>query len=166
MVWVVSFSFQGNETGSGETRKCVARNGFVSEVFVVALRLGHLKVAATCALSEESETAGRHPCSTAWHVIAKPEFRSSCTGGASSTPTKSKSQRPYGSICLVLAKSALLTSVNFLSLRMRLGALVPSRWRLPECMRKILPVAVILKRFFAPRWVLSVNLGLDRKSVV
>ena len=53
------------------------RNGFVSEVFVVALRLGHLKVAATYALSEESETAGRHPCSTAWHVIAKPEFRSS-----------------------------------------------------------------------------------------
>jgi len=33
------------------------RNGFVSEVFVVALRLGHLKVAATCALSEESGTA-------------------------------------------------------------------------------------------------------------
>src|SRR5258707_14406441 len=66
---------------------------------------------------------------------------------------------PYGSICLVLAKSALLTSVNFLSLRMRFGALVPSRCRLPECMRKILPVAVILKRFFAPRWVLSFNLG-------
>src|SRR3981189_1104286 len=66
---------------------------------------------------------------------------------------------PYGSICRVLAKSALFTSVNFLSLRIRLGALVPSKWRLPECMRRILPVAVILKRFFAPRWVLSFNLG-------
>src|SRR5258708_14452884 len=66
---------------------------------------------------------------------------------------------PYGSMCVVVGKSALLTRVNFLSLRMRLGALVPSRWRLPECMRKILPVAVILKRFFAPRWVLSFNLG-------
>jgi len=39
VAWVCSFSFQGNETGCGETRKCVARNGFVSEVFVVALRL-------------------------------------------------------------------------------------------------------------------------------
>src|SRR5258706_5122692 len=121
MVWVVSFSFQGNETGSGETRKCVARNGFVSEVFVVALRLGHLKVAATCALSEESETAGRHPCSTAWHVIAKPEFRSSCTGAASSTPTKSKSQIPSGTIALGLTKSTLLTSVTFSRLSMRLA---------------------------------------------
>src|SRR5579859_193343 len=66
---------------------------------------------------------------------------------------------PYGSICLVLARSALLTSVSFLSLRMRLGALVPSRCRLPECIRRILPVAVILKRFLAPRCVLSFNLG-------
>src|SRR5208337_1031634 len=70
-----------------------------------------------------------------------------------------KAQMPYGSICMVLALSALLTCVSFLSLRMRLGALVPSRWRLPECIRRILPFAVILKRFLAPRWVLSLSLG-------
>src|SRR3974377_1552469 len=42
---------------------------------------------------------------------------------------------------------------------MRLAALVPSRCRLPECIRRILPVAVILKRFFAPRCVFSFFFG-------
>src|SRR5260370_23156355 len=42
---------------------------------------------------------------------------------------------------------------------MRLAALVPSRWRFPECMRRILPVAVTLKRFLAPRWVFSFRFG-------
>src|SRR6202043_4182474 len=65
----------------------------------------------------------------------------------------------YGSKRLTFSLSAGLTSVSFFNLRMRFGALVPSRWRLPECMRRILPVAVILKRFFAPRWVFSFNLG-------
>src|SRR5215471_39529 len=44
---------------------------------------------------------------------------------------------------------------------MRLAALVPSRWRFPECMRSSLPVAVSLKRLAAPRWVLSFLLGLE-----
>jgi hypothetical protein len=49
--------------------------------------------------------------------------------------------------------------VNFLSLRMRPERLVPVKWRLPECARTILPVAVILKRLAAPRCVLSFFLG-------
>src|SRR5579863_85916 len=57
--------------------------------------------------------------------------------------------------------SALLTSVSFFSLRMRPGAFVPSRWRLPECERIILPVAVTLKRFAAPRCVFNFNFGLE-----
>src|SRR5256885_17273004 len=44
---------------------------------------------------------------------------------------------------------------------MRPGALVPIKWRLPECMRLILPFAVILKRFLAPRWVFNFNFGFD-----
>src|ERR1700688_4681725 len=63
---------------------------------------------------------------------------------------------------MVLSLSALLTSVIFFSLRIRFGALVPIRWRLPECIRKILPVPVILKRLAAPRWVLSFIFGFDR----
>src|SRR5580698_9707019 len=42
---------------------------------------------------------------------------------------------------------------------MRPGAFVPMRWRLPECMRLILPFAVILKRLRAPRWVFNFNFG-------
>src|ERR1700704_4295900 len=61
----------------------------------------------------------------------------------------------------MLGMSALLTSVSFFSLRIRPGALVPIKWRLPECMRRILPVAVILKRFLAPRWVFNFNFGFD-----
>ena len=38
---------------------------------------------------------------------------------------------------------------------MRRGFLVPSKWRLPECQRMILPVDVILKRLAAPRCVFS-----------
>src|SRR5262250_1926148 len=62
---------------------------------------------------------------------------------------------------MVLALSAWLTCVSFFSLRMRRAGLVPSRWRLPECMRTILPFAVILKRFFAPRWVFSFIFGFS-----
>src|SRR5580704_2409139 len=40
---------------------------------------------------------------------------------------------------------------------MRRGFLVPSRWRLPERQRMILPVEVILKRLAAPRCVLAFN---------
>src|SRR6266852_2343860 len=40
---------------------------------------------------------------------------------------------------------------------MRLAFLVPSRCRLPECMRITFPVAVILNRFAAPRCVLSLS---------
>jgi len=73
----LSYRFSWKRNGLRRDAEMRHRNGFVSEVFVVALRLGHLKVAATCALSEESGTAGRHPCSTAWHAVAKPEFRNS-----------------------------------------------------------------------------------------
>src|SRR5712692_617072 len=57
--------------------------------------------------------------------------------------------------------SALLTSVSFFSLRMRPGALVPIKWRFPECPRLILPFAVNLKRFLAPRCVFNFNFGFD-----
>src|SRR5260370_7631535 len=76
-------------------------------------------------------------------------------------PTIKESLYPYGSICLTLATSALFTSVSFFSLRMRPGALVPIKWRLPECPRLILPLAVNLKRFLAPRWVFNFNFGFD-----
>src|ERR1700704_1964905 len=61
----------------------------------------------------------------------------------------------------MLATSALFTSVSFFNLRMRPGAFVPIKWRLPECPRLILPFAVNLKRFLAPRWVFNFNLGFD-----
>src|SRR5258708_22691151 len=61
----------------------------------------------------------------------------------------------------MLATSALLTSVSFFSLRMRPGAFVPIKWRLPECPRLILPLAVNLKRFLAPRCVFNFNFGFD-----
>src|SRR6266851_9159331 len=57
--------------------------------------------------------------------------------------------------------SALLTSVSFLSLRMRPGALVPIKWRLPEWPRLILLLAVNLKRFRAPRCVFNFSFGFD-----
>src|ERR1700675_3757420 len=57
--------------------------------------------------------------------------------------------------------SVLFTRVSFFSLRMRPGFLVPSRWRLPECMRRILPPAVTLKRLAAPRCVFSFFFGFD-----
>src|SRR5258707_9481415 len=63
---------------------------------------------------------------------------------------------------MVLSLSALLTSVIFFNLRMRLGALVPIKCRLPECMRRILPVPVILNRLAAPRCVFSFSFGFDR----
>src|SRR3974390_408165 len=62
---------------------------------------------------------------------------------------------------MVFALSAWVTCVSFFSLRMRRAGLVPSRWRLPECMRTILPFAVILKRLRAPRCVLSFFLGFS-----
>src|SRR2546430_5030066 len=52
-----------------------------------------------------------------------------------------------------------LPILSFFSLRMRPCALVPVKWRLPECMRTILPVAVILKRLAAPRCVFSFFFG-------
>jgi hypothetical protein len=39
--------------------------------------------------------------------------------------------------------------------------LVPIKWRLPECPRLILPFAVNLKRFLAPRCVFNFNFGFD-----
>ncbi len=51
----------------------------------------------------------------------------------------------------MLAKSAAFTSMDFPSRRIRFGFFVPSRWRLPERIRMILPVDVILSRFAAPR---------------
>jgi hypothetical protein len=57
------------------------------------------------------------------------------------------------------ATSLGLTKVNFLSLRMRPERLVPVKWRLPECARMIFPLAVILKRLAAPRWVFSFFFG-------
>jgi hypothetical protein len=62
-------------------------------------------------------------------------------------------------ICLIERTSLGLTSVSFLSFRMRPCFFVPVKWRLPECMRTILPVAVILKRLAAPRCVLSFFFG-------
>src|SRR5258707_15372118 len=44
---------------------------------------------------------------------------------------------------------------------MRPGLFVPIKWRLPECPRLILPLAVNLKRFLAPRWVFSFSFGFD-----
>src|ERR1700682_1944886 len=44
---------------------------------------------------------------------------------------------------------------------MRPGLFVPIKWRLPECPRLILPLAVNLKRFLAPRWVFNFNFGFD-----
>jgi hypothetical protein len=55
----------------------------------------------------------------------------------------------------------LFTNVIFFSLRMRPGAFVPIKCRLPECPRLILPLAVILKRFLAPRCVFNFNFGFD-----
>src|SRR5690348_4382587 len=43
---------------------------------------------------------------------------------------------------------------------MRPARLVPVKWRLPECARTILPVAVNLKRLAAPRCVFSFFFGL------
>ena len=70
-------------------------------------------------------------------------------------------QNEYGNICFVFSVSALLTSVSFFSLRMRPGAFVPSKCRLPECERMILPVAVTLKRFAAPRCVFNFLFGFE-----
>src|ERR1700731_1008702 len=44
---------------------------------------------------------------------------------------------------------------------MRPGLFVPIKWRLPECPRLILPLAVNLKRFLAPRWVFNFSFGFD-----
>src|SRR5258706_13093105 len=44
---------------------------------------------------------------------------------------------------------------------MRPGLFVPIKWRLPEWPRLILPLAVNLKRFLAPRWVFNFNFGFD-----
>jgi hypothetical protein len=70
-----------------------------------------------------------------------------------------KNSHPYGNICRNVRTSALLTSVNFFSFRMRPGFFVPSKCRLPECIRLIFPVAVILKRFRAPRCVFNFFFG-------
>ena len=57
------------------------------------------------------------------------------------------------------ATSLGLTKVSFLSFRIRPERLVPVKWRLPECARMIFPLAVILKRLAAPRWVFSFFFG-------
>src|SRR3984893_7625289 len=44
---------------------------------------------------------------------------------------------------------------------MRPGLFVPIKCRLAECPRLILPFAVNLKRFLAPRWVFNFNFGFD-----
>src|SRR5713226_1469741 len=74
-------------------------------------------------------------------------------------PPAADSKRPqaYGNIWRTLAASAGWTRVSFFSRRMRLAGLVPSRCRLPECMRSSLPVEVSLKRLAAPRCVLSLR---------
>jgi hypothetical protein len=106
-------------------------------------------------------SAGRHPWSAAWHDVAKLSFRIFFAGHLLPCLCFKESLYPYGSICLTLATSALFTSVNFFNLRMRPGAFVPIKWRLPECPRLILPLAVNLKRFLAPRWVFNFNFGFD-----
>jgi hypothetical protein len=70
-----------------------------------------------------------------------------------------RSNHPYGSIWRKVRTSASLTSVNFFNLRMRPGFFVPSKCRLPECIRLIFPDAVILKRLRAPRCVFNFFLG-------
>src|SRR3972149_3976141 len=65
-----------------------------------------------------------------------------------------------------LGASAGLTCVSFFRWRMRLGRLVPSRWRLPECMRRILPLAVTLKRLAAPRCVFSFSFLAMNASIL
>src|ERR1019366_5360065 len=64
---------------------------------------------------------------------------------------------PYGNILWTFLASAAWTSFNFFRRRIRLAFLVPSRCRLPECMRMIFPVDVILNRLAAPRCVLSLS---------
>lgn len=55
------------------------------------------------------------------------------------------------------AASACVTCVSFLIRRMRFAGLVARMWRLPECIRKIFPFFVTLKRFAAPRCVLTLS---------
>jgi hypothetical protein len=93
--------------------------------------------------------------------FAKLSLRIFFAGRLMPRPTIKEILYPYGSICLMLATSALFTSVSFLSLRMRPGLFVPIKWRLPEWPRLILPLAVNLKRFLAPRCVFSFNFGFD-----
>src|SRR5260370_12853579 len=62
---------------------------------------------------------------------------------------------------MTLAIVALLGRVSCLGLGMRAGALGAIKWRLPEWPRLILPLAVNLKRFRAPRWVFNFNFGFD-----
>jgi hypothetical protein len=62
---------------------------------------------------------------------------------------------PYGIKRFTFRASALFTSVNFFKRRMRFGPFVPSKCRLPECERTILPFFVILKRLAAPRCVFN-----------
>ncbi len=84
------------------------------------------------------------------------------TPGLSSGITRAATTKlfhPYGSIWRRVRTSASLTSVSFFSLRIRPGFLVPSKCRLPECIRLIFPVPVILKRFRAPRWVFNFFFG-------
>src|SRR5919109_750567 len=61
----------------------------------------------------------------------------------------------------MLAVSCALTVVIFLSLRMRPEALRPVKWRLAVWPRKILPVAVTLKRLRAPRCVFNFIFGFE-----
>src|SRR5919109_1500040 len=61
----------------------------------------------------------------------------------------------------MLAVSCALTVVIFLSLRMRPEALRPVKWRFAVWPRKILPVAVTLKRLRAPRWVFNFIFGFE-----
>jgi hypothetical protein len=59
--------------------------------------------------------------------------------------------KPYGNCRRTFGASLGLTTTDLPRRRMRFGFFVPSKWRLPECIRMTLPVDVILKRFAAPR---------------
>ncbi len=61
----------------------------------------------------------------------------------------------YGSIRRTCSISVGCTCVIFFKRRMRFAGLVPSKCRLPECMRSALPLAVNLNRLAAPRCVFS-----------
>src|SRR5260370_12710827 len=72
-------------------------------------------------------------------------------------PTNPSRNYPYGNILWTFLASAEWTSFNFFNRRILLAFLVPSRCRFPECIRRIFPVDVILKRLAAPRCVFNLS---------